>query len=195
MIIEIPHTGVVILAGPPCAGKSTLARRLLDQSSAPTKEIHDVDKILDEMPRDGPELGVKVNITASGQALHFAADDSAADIAVETALADMIERCQFVVSDELRFTAGSIQSTITLIRTICDITRPIVILKVSPHRELHEEFYDQRESAKAEPLLKEEVMLVAEHFRRISKNSFADSKLNVVDYLITDPRRVEFKFI
>ena len=56
MTISIPNRAVVLIYGPSCSGKSTLAEKIITETPHTSKGIHSGDQALNEIYAAHPEL-------------------------------------------------------------------------------------------------------------------------------------------
>ncbi len=179
MELCIPRGHLVVLAGPSCAGKTTLARKMCLEAPTRLTKVVAADTTL-------PKAMANVGNGAEGVIGRWLAD-----------CADQISQAYksgaFVAFDFPCSTMGNTKFVLEMTHMM-GVQAPVTLVKVYPDYALHREFAERRGQLTTmnERLLK----MQYDGFAEVANASMRKELPWIVnEYLVTDPREVKLKFV
>lgn len=198
--IAIPHDAIVIVCGPSCSGKTTLAKRMFQETTQRSKYLYSVDQeILDAMQKI-PELRPYYQkITHGGFYCDQELPKHAAQQLVRirsTQLTMALTRYNLLIYDTIFLSRRELAEQMVSMSNFCQHRRPVVLVKILPDAELHRAFYQERRERRNTTCLPQDYLAR-------SRSVFASQIMHYnfqhnwqlhnafYEYAITDPRMID----
>lgn len=179
--------GLVVVCGPTASGKTTLAKRIIEESPYRNKILLSVDaearKFLHEAGL--PEEMMRTGLDKATNALFH-------DWLVER-MASAFSSDSFIVYEGVCNRDNKMWWSLRLF-PLDGFCRPITLIKVFPDLELHTKFMKSRRRSKF-PVSPQELLLQRAMFQSLAEEPlFADCDW-IREYLITDPTQIRLDFM
>ena len=198
MEILIPSRCIVLICGPTCGGKSTLAERIHAEAPWSSKAIHSSDRALDEIYAKRPELipyhAYCSAVTPGKVEMPPFLKQMQKDISL--LLTEMVESAlrqyDLLIMEEIRLQPELLLFNLQMLGRMSN-NRPVVLIKMLVNDDLCETFYRSRRNDRQPPLY-----LVNEQrreFRNIMQYDFSKVCTHLSEYNMTNPQEATLKFI
>lgn len=197
MTISIPNRAVVLIYGPSCSGKSTLAEKIITETPHTSKGIHSGDQALSEIYAAHPEL-TPYSLISMGLITTSAQPPAVLrrlQEEISLLMTEMVEaklqQCDLLVMDEIRLDPDIVLYNLAMLHAMSH-HRPIVLIKMMLADKVYQLFYEKRQDDRRLP----RNLLDTQHkrFDKVGRYNFGSSCSYVAEYIVLDPREISLSF-
>ncbi len=181
------QNGMVIICGPSCSGKTTLAEKIFNQTPYGNKILLSNDQMLrcyikkEKLPAEWFFTGLDQK-NQERFAYEFV-----------IAIRDALRARKFVVLEALYCDIEKLEKLLGFL-PILGLDRPVTLIKLLLTEALHQEFVKRRPEVAADYLV-EVHHIQRQGFEPIFKERLSETWQGMVDYAINDPRELAFDFL
>lgn len=198
MNICIPASeALVMVCGPSCTGKSTLARKVYELAPMRPHEktIHSNDAVMLRLMRREPQLKRQLEMIEQYGVIEreLMPDGLFAKLHQQNReqLVNRVRKHKFVVPEGGYCTYDQVAALLMGLGLACD-DRPFVLIKMAPDINLHRKLYQTSQSKHHQ--LFEAARMEADEFETVVQTQFADTIPMLTEYVVTDPTDVQLSF-
>lgn len=188
--IRIPKNAVVIITGPCCAGKSTLAKRMIETMPIQSRALVSIDEIVQRlMAADQAQLFGRATTLQEGG---FRITNELYNRRIQREITDALLGSSLTVIDTCLLDPMAIIGNCGY----CGVLRPddpVILLLLCPEPALLTEFYQRRApETRPLPVMRERQV---EMFQKVLEFDFDRHLFDADRYVVKDPRAVKFTWI
>lgn len=197
MTISIPNRAVVLIYGPSCSGKSTLAEKIITETPHTSKGIHSGDQALNEIYAAHPELApyslISMGLIATSAQPPAVLRRLQKEISL--LMTEMVEaklqQCDLLVMDEIRLDPDIVLYNLAMLHVMSH-HRPIVLIKMMLADKVYQLFYEKRQDDRRLP--RNLLDAQRKRFDKVGRYNFGSSCSYVAEYIVLDPREISLSF-
>lgn len=197
MTISIPNRAVVLIYGPSCSGKSTLAEKIITETPHASKGIHSGDQALSEIYAAHPELApyslISMGLIATSAQPPAVLRRLQEEISL--LMTEMVEaklqQCDLLVMDEIRLDPDTVLYNLAMLHVMSH-HRPIVLIKMMLADKVYQLFYEKRQDDRRLP--RNLLDAQRKRFDKVGRYNFGSSCSYVAEYIVLDPREISLSF-
>ncbi len=197
MTISIPNRAVVLIYGPSCSGKSTLAEKIITETPHTSKGIHSGDQALNEIYAAHPELApyslISMGLIAtSAQPLAVLRRlQKEISLLITEMVEAKLQQCDLLVMDEIRLDPDIVLYNLAMLHVMSH-HRPIVLIKMMLADNVYQLFYEKRQDDRRLP--RNLLDAQRKRFDKVGRYNFGSSCSYVAEYIVLDPREISLSF-
>lgn len=188
--IYVPRSAVILICGPSCTGKSTLAKHIIEACPIKSKFWLSTDDIMEEYLEAQPDAAKRV--LNSMIANHGMVRDPELDLFMAKKFAEALFSKTLVVIDGIYVQSEAVANLIEM-SAHARGPSPFLLVKMNPSEQQHHSFYEARDVRRK--LVWSAVEAELFQFQEVLQTDYAQKFFWAQQYTMDDPCNVTIRFL